>query len=76
MNRNPEGTLIHCPNQSCDYTWRYFGKFAFFATCPSCRKNIKIAENKISSQLQSVKVECPSQIAVDSSALARGLNDG
>lgn len=74
--KNSGGTLIHCPNSSCNYTWRYSGKFVFFATCPSCRKNIKIAENKIKSQLQSVEVGGHSQTAVDTSVLARGLNDG
>ena len=70
-----QGTVIHCPNSSCDYTWRYLGRFSFYATCPSCRKNIKIAENKKEPQLQSVKVSRQSQIAVDNSASARGLID-
>ena len=74
--KNSGGTIIRCPNSYCDYTWRYLGKFAFYATCPSCRRNIKIAENKKEPQLQSVKVGCHSQTAVESSALARGLSDG
>jgi hypothetical protein len=73
--RDSQGTVIHCPNSSCDYTWRYLGRFSFYATCPSCRKNIKIAENKKEPQLQSVKVSRQSQIAVDNSASARGLID-
>lgn len=73
--RDSQGTVIHCPNSSCDYTWRYLGRFSFYATCPSCRRNIKIAENKLKSQLQSVKVGCHSQTAVESSASARGLID-
>jgi len=35
-----EGILIHCPKSYCNYSWRYLGKFAFYATCPSCRRNI------------------------------------
>ena len=70
-----QGTVIHCPNSSWDYTWRYLGRFSFYATCPSCRRNIKIAENK-KAQLQSVKVGRHSQTAVDSNTLARGLSDG
>ena len=73
--KNSGGTIIRCPNSYCDYTWRYLGKFAFYATCPSCRKNIKIPENKKDPQLQSVKVSRQSQIAVDNSASARGLID-
>ena len=81
MNNNmtmkeSQGTVIHCPNSNCDYTWRYSGRLSFYATCPSCRKNVKIAENKIKPQLQSVKVGRHDQTAVRSSALARGLSDG
>ena len=71
--RDSQGTVIHCPNSNCEYTWRYSGRFSFYATCPSCRRNIKIAENKEKSQSQSVEVDRPSQIAVDTSAIARGL---
>jgi hypothetical protein len=71
-----QGTVIHCPNSSCDYTWRYLGRFSFYATCPSCRRNIKIAENQINPQLQSVKVGPHSQTAVDSNTLALELSDG
>ncbi|CAN5161030.1 hypothetical protein BH18THE2_BH18THE2_23330 [soil metagenome] len=44
-----DGFILHCPNPRCDYTWRYLGRFSFYATCPSCRRNIKISENKIES---------------------------
>jgi hypothetical protein len=54
-SNDSQGTVIHCPNTSCDYTWRYSGRLSFYATCPSCRRNIKIAENK-KQQLQSVQV--------------------
>ncbi len=74
--RDSQGTVIHCPNSNCDYTWRYSGRLSFYATCPSCRRNIKIAENQIKPQLQSVRVGSHGQTAVESSALARGLSDG
>ena len=38
---------IRCPNTSCLYEWKYRGRFRFYATCPSCRRNVKISENKI-----------------------------
>jgi hypothetical protein len=60
--RDSQGTVIHCPNSSCDYTWRYLGSFSFYVTCPSCRRNIKIAENKKEPQLQSVKVDRHNQM--------------
>jgi len=52
VNTNMEaqrGSWIHCPNPSCEYTWRYLGRFFLYATCPSCRRNVKIEENKIES---------------------------
>lgn len=74
--KESQRTVIHCPNSNCDYTWRYSGRLSFYATCPSCRRNIKIAENKIKPQLQSAKVGCHDQTAAESSAIARGLFDG
>jgi hypothetical protein len=32
----------------CGYTWYYTGRMVFYATCPSCKRNIKIEKNKIS----------------------------
>jgi hypothetical protein len=60
--KDSEGVMVHCPNPACDYTWRYVGRFSFYATCPSCRRNIKIQENKVT-PLSSVQVVGPSQIA-------------
>jgi len=49
-----KGILINCPNPKCKYKWKYGGSL-LYATCPSCRRNVKILENKIES-LQSAKV--------------------
>jgi Zn ribbon nucleic-acid-binding protein len=59
---NVPGILVLCPNEDCKYTWRYSGRFILYATCPSCRRSVKISENKIES-LQSVKVGTQGQIA-------------
>jgi hypothetical protein len=58
-------TWIHCPNPSCDYTWNYAGRFFLYATCPSCRRNVKISENKVEkpASLQSVQVRGQSRTA-------------
>jgi hypothetical protein len=59
------GTWIRCPNPICDYIWRYAGRFFLYATCPSCRRNVKISENKVEkpASLQSVQVWAPRQTA-------------
>jgi hypothetical protein len=59
---NSNGVLVHCPNLDCNYTWRYAGRFVLYATCPSCRRSIKISKNKIESP-QSVTVGSQGQIA-------------
>jgi len=56
------GVALHCPNSACNYQWRYFGRFYMYATCPSCRRNVKIQENKVDS-LPSVQVRGRRQIA-------------
>ena len=38
---------LRCPNPICNWEWNYRGHFFIYASCPSCRKNIKIQENKI-----------------------------
>jgi hypothetical protein len=66
VNENIEsqrGCWIHCPNPNCDYIWRDSGRFFLYATCPSCRRNIKISENKVESSLQPVRVRGQSQTA-------------
>ena len=70
--KNFEGTVIRYPNSNYNYTWRCLGKFIPYATCPSSRRNVKIAENKIEAQLQPVRVGRHSQAAVDPNTLARG----
>ena len=40
---------IRCPNIHCAYEWHYTGRFFIYATCPSCRKNVKISQNKVES---------------------------
>jgi hypothetical protein len=69
---NPKGVLVHCPNVDCNYTWRYAGRFILYATCPSCRRSVKISENRIES-LQSVPVGRQGQIAVVRTTPAKEL---
>lgn len=60
-----KGIGIHCPKTDCGYTWRYNGKFFWYATCPSCRRNIKILDNIVESESpQSVQVSRQSQTTV------------
>jgi hypothetical protein len=66
MNTEEKGLFLRCPNPNCQYTWSYHGRFIFYATCPACRRNVKIPENKMES-LQSVKVGGQSQTATTAS---------
>jgi len=57
------GIWIRYPNPICgNYKWQYRGRFIIYATCPSCRRNIRISSNKIESPLQSVELGQHSQI--------------
>ena len=47
---------IQCPNADCRYGWNYKGSLRIYATCPSCRRHVKIAENKVKLPLQSATV--------------------
>jgi hypothetical protein len=38
---------MRCPNRNCEYEWDYGGRFDIYATCPSCRRNVRISENRI-----------------------------
>jgi hypothetical protein len=38
--------LLKCPNKVCNHVWQYRGSL-LYATCPSCRHNVKVAENKM-----------------------------
>ena len=40
-------TFIQCPNLECKYRWEYKGRLVFYASCPSCRRNLKIKDNRI-----------------------------
>jgi hypothetical protein len=57
-----KGILVQCRNLDYMYTWRYAGRFLIYATCPSCRRNVKISDSKTGS-LQSAEVGSHSQIA-------------
>jgi hypothetical protein len=57
------GVWICCPHKDCEYIWLYTGHFFIYATCPSCRRNIKIHENKMELPPQSVQVRGQRQIA-------------
>jgi hypothetical protein len=56
-NNNPKGIRIHCNNPICGYEWTYTGNFFLYASCPSCRRNIKISENRVEKLQQSVQVQ-------------------
>jgi hypothetical protein len=62
MRDKRNGILIKCPNHECEYSWRYSGRLIVYATCPSCRKNIKVSENKVET-LQPVQVDPLAQTA-------------
>jgi hypothetical protein len=68
MNRKKKSVILQCPNVACNYRWIYSGKFFLYATCPSCRRNVKILENK--SSLQPEQVERPVQAAMTTSAIS------
>jgi hypothetical protein len=65
---NMEGILVQCSNPNCQYRWYYKGRSLFYASCPFCRRNIKLHirpfENKTTS-LQSDRGGQPQQTAVD-----------
>jgi hypothetical protein len=46
-NTGKRHVKIRCPKRNCGYTWNYGGQFLFYATCPQCRKSVKISENKV-----------------------------
>jgi hypothetical protein len=72
---NLKRILIRCPNSNCGCTWMYSGRFLYYATCPSCRRNVKIQENKIESP-QSVQVGTKDQIAAVANAqTSRGADE-
>jgi hypothetical protein len=60
ISEEKEGVYVHCSNTRCNYRWRYKGQSTFYASCPYCRRNVKISENKTKS-LQSAQVDRPVQ---------------
>ncbi len=72
---NLKQTWVRCPNLKCQYEWLYSGRFRYYATCPTCRRNVKIQENKIESP-QSVQVRTKDQIAaVANTQTSRGADE-
>jgi hypothetical protein len=64
LTKQISGIWLQCDNPICRYNWRYTGRFFLYATCPSCRRNIRIGENRIEkSPQQSVEVGRHSQTA-------------
>jgi hypothetical protein len=63
-----EGILVRCSNPNCQHRWYYKGRSLFYASCPFCRRNIKLNirsfENRTTS-LQSDRGDQPQQTAVD-----------
>ena len=44
---NQKKVRMRSSNPNCDYSWMYSGRLLYYATCPSCRRNVKIHDNKI-----------------------------
>jgi hypothetical protein len=63
---NQKQIQMTCPNPDCNYRWIYTGRLLHYATCPSCRRNVKIQDNKMETP-QSVQVGSPSQIVAGTS---------
>lgn len=38
---------LKCRNKRCKYQWEYGGKAKFYASCPRCRANVRVAESNI-----------------------------
>ena len=59
------GKRILYQNLICgNYGWTYRGRFLTYATCPSCKRNIRISQNKIESPPRSVELGTRKQIEV------------
>jgi hypothetical protein len=57
------GVWIKCPSLQCgNYEWLYRGRFFIYATCPSCKRNVLISNNKIERPLQSGELGRHNQI--------------
>ena len=69
-----KGHPLKCPNSECGYVWMYSGRFSLYATCPSCRRNVKICENKIVPS-QAEQVESPVQTVTTASAISTNKDE-
>jgi Zn finger protein HypA/HybF involved in hydrogenase expression len=59
------GIRIQYPNPFCEnYQQTYHGRFLVYATCPSCKRNVRISQNKNESPLRSVELGTRKQIEV------------
>ena len=57
--------VIKCSNKNCEYIWKYRGKFLIYATCPSCRHNIKIKENILQDSRNITKIQMYKEKALE-----------
>jgi hypothetical protein len=70
------GVFVRCNNESCNKEWLYRGNGLFYATCPCCRRNVKLSENKIKVP-QSFEVGARKKtVAVAPSTLQELMHDG
>lgn len=42
-----QGVPLECPNSECRHTWKYNGKSKFYTSCPYCRTNVHVINNKV-----------------------------
>ena len=63
------GTQIKCPHSDCGYSWHYNGNLLKYATCPSCRRNVRIQENKIELLKSGSPVSCSPKPTIATSAM-------
>jgi hypothetical protein len=60
IRKGKGGIYVHCGNNRSNYRRPYQGQGTFYASCPYCRREVKISENKAES-LQSAQVDRPVQ---------------
>lgn len=67
------GIWIRCPSSICgNHEWLYRGRSFIYATCPSCKRNVLISQNKREGPLRSVEPITHKQIEVVSVGGAAG----
>lgn len=67
---NTNKIKIKCPNEKCGYSWDYGGRLFIHATCPNCKRSIRIEENRINHD-QSVTVGPQSRLTMNISQIHR-----